>query len=528
MITSLLILILTAGLFLGVRAFRSAEGQIMERLPRLLIWTSAGACIGLTISSLLVNSASDWSGAKLAASVATTRGYPLYPDPETGVMNGWVYGPVGAIAVLPAAAARDPVTARVIGSACNFIVYFFPGVWLLTLSAQKKNRLIWAAAILFFAWQSCAWSDLQLCAFIPCADGSALGWAAMACAFLYRERSQRDLILSAVAISLSIWSKQNYIPLTGGLVVYLLIVDGWKRAAGYVGWFFAAMLVLTGFFSLLFGGEKLFFHMFTLASHQSMKDSQYGVAWIIYSGLRDVLVTSAHDLTLLCLFVSFNLLFVKREAEGLRAWFASRRWTLIALVAIFSPIASVPAYMGIGGWVNSIAPTDYFILLAAMTCAIETAAAIDLGLAPILQPVVIYALLIFGDAVGFIAIFLPSGVLGNWKTVAHPYQGPEYAAFEFTKKHPAQVYFPWDPMVTLMAEGRLYHFEWGYLDRYLAGRSPSAATVTAHLPAQVQMIVYTAPPQSTAMLDVLGNFHRQIEVPEMPGCIVFVRGNAGQ
>ena len=70
-------------------------------------------------------------------------------------------------------------------------------------------------------------------------------------------------------------------------------------------------------------------------------------------------------------------------------------------------------------------------------------------------------------------------------------------AYRRSKAHPGVVYFPWQPLSTLLGEGRLYHFEWGAYDHYVAKNRnrvpvPSRQQIIAHIPdsSKLQFIAY--------------------------------------
>jgi hypothetical protein len=63
-------------------------------------------------------------------------------------------------------------------------------------------------------------------------------------------------------------------------------------------------------------------------------------------------------------------------------------------------------------------------------------------------------------------------------------------ACEFSRQYPGRVYFPWDPLATLLAEGKYYHFEYGIVERINAGRPPSRAQIMASLPPKIDWVLY--------------------------------------
>ncbi len=141
--------------------------------------------------------------------VAMSRnGYRLYQDPSTGVMTGWIYGPVGAIVLFPAALAHDPTTAIDIGLIISSVCYLAPVGCLLGFSSRGGTKGMAPLAFQLFAWLTFSNEDLARCAFVSGPDAIALGLAACACGAIYLRRATFMLSLSAVALRLScIWTK---------------------------------------------------------------------------------------------------------------------------------------------------------------------------------------------------------------------------------------------------------------------------------------------------------------------------------
>src|SRR5689334_4552585 len=109
-------LIWTLGLLAGSVCFVRAPGTLLRRLTFALLPVSAGAVLVMIVLGVLQLGSTEWTEAKLAPIVGMTRGYALYQDPDNGVMTGWIYGPIGALVLLPAALGHDPTTAGIIGS----------------------------------------------------------------------------------------------------------------------------------------------------------------------------------------------------------------------------------------------------------------------------------------------------------------------------------------------------------------------------------------------------------------------------
>lgn len=227
----MMVVLLIAGLGLAVAGWFAVrtKGPLGVRLRIAVLPLSVAALTLMIVLSVLRHAISDeWTEAKLAAVIGMTRGFHLYESADSGVMTAWIYGPVGAFILLPSALAHDPTSAGIIGTSISSLFYFVPAGWLLWLASRGRNTSSAVAAFLVFAWQSVLWVDLSQCAFVGGCDGPAMGLAACACAIVYRRRSTTHLIVSAICMSLCIWTKQNFLPLACGLSLYIALADGWK------------------------------------------------------------------------------------------------------------------------------------------------------------------------------------------------------------------------------------------------------------------------------------------------------------
>jgi hypothetical protein len=79
-------------------------------------------------------------------------------------------------------------------------------------------------------------------------------------------------------------------------------------------------------------------------------------------------------------------------------------------------------------------------------------------------------------------------------------------AFTFAREHPGRAYFPWDPLATLLAEGKMYHFEYGVLDRQQAGMPLPPARLAPDVPGAIEFIAYPRSDYPLIMVRALPGF----------------------
>lgn len=518
---SFFILLAVASLVLaGMQWWRREITWLHKLSVTMLILSVAGGALVLWLL-VLRGTNMDWNEAKLAPVVAMSRGYALYQDPSSGVMTGWLYGPIGAIILRPVAIARDPSTAVYIGILICMFCYLTPVVWLLTTAAGKANGALAGAAIMLVVWQSCTSEDLFRCMSIAAADAPAVGFAVCACAAIYRSRSTANLVIAATSIVLAIWTKHNFLPIAVVIPLWVLIADGSRRALHFVGILLAIAAVITALLISMFGASNMFYHMLAMPSRHPFRNASDGLLNCFLHGLLDLASNCILNVGLLTSAIILDRLATIR-AEHWRQWVRQRAWILLIVTAFALLPGSFLAYIKVGGYLNSLAPPNLFLLLAALTCAVQSC---SLGsLSNVARERVIVLILLCGfvlEARSLVAV--ANNAEANLAMLNHPYRNSQISLFRYSQSHPREIYCPWNPLTTLLTDGRLYHFEWGMMDRALAQEPPSERQYRDHLPQNVEKVIYLRPPQGMAALDVLPQFRTQTQIPELPGCIVYTR-----
>jgi hypothetical protein len=94
-------------------------------------------------------------------------------------------------------------------------------------------------------------------------------------------------------------------------------------------------------------------------------------------------------------------------------------------------------------------------------------------------------------------------------------------AFAFARAHPGEVYFPDNPLVALLADGRLDHFQEALAYYVIAGHAPSQAQLRRHLPGRLRWVA--SPNARPGVLEHLPEFGVAFEIPELPGFTVHGR-----
>ncbi len=100
--------------------------------------------------------------------------------------------------------------------------------------------------------------------------------------------------------------------------------------------------------------------------------------------------------------------------------------------------------------------------------------------------------------------------------------------YQYSIKHPGEVYFPWYPLPCLMGEGQLYHFSYGVFDRELAGRPLREEHFLKYVPPHSKYICFMPPSGGKEfpekyVLSYLRNYHKVPAPAELEDWEVYQR-----
>jgi hypothetical protein len=336
------------------------------------------------------------------------------------------------------------------------------------------------------------------------------------------------MCISALSAALCCWTKQNFLPLLLALVLWVTIVDGWRKGLTYLGLIAGIGAVVSGILLLCFGASNMHFQMVTIPASHPWQNIEKGTAVVLSGGFLELLANCSWTLAILIgvLLIDGLLEYSQRETRtqrfSLSRWMAQRSWTLPLLVSIALIPTSVLGYIKVGGFLNHLACTNYFLLAAAAIGLIDVVSR-TANFFPMAVGIACSASTIFSGVIAFQSLLMPFNIMAlNWNVVKNPYDNVQQQLYRYCQAHPEEVYCPWNNLTTLYADGKMYDFEWGILDRYYANRMPQVKEFYDYVPKKMNMIVYTAPPQTSACQNLIG-FNRQASVPELNRCIVIER-----
>ncbi|HEY9647431.1 MAG TPA: hypothetical protein V6C88_13720 [Chroococcidiopsis sp.] len=488
--------------------------------------------LGVAVDQLLPTPLWDWHASRLASTFALTHGYELYYGPDQGPIFSTHKGPLAYWAYLPATLAQSPTAAIVLGECVALACFFLPILYLLLAGSFKtqQQRVMALSAFFCFSFLAFTSEPLRLSASAVHADAPALGLGAIACIILYFRKDRSSmlaLITSALFVVLSVWTKQIAFPLLVGLPLYVWLTEGFKPALRYVASLVVAGLVVSGLFLLIFDAQALIFNTVAIAKNHS---------WQQASGLKEqakVLMLGAQKLLqsgfVYCIALAFYGLYQQATRQGkptsLRQWLRENRWTVFLVAGLVTVPTSILGYIKVGGYYNNFSFTIYFLLTATILVLLETASDLSPNaLAPagrLLVPVLLVA---------FVCVETPLLYNLPWK-ISTAAKNDQQLAYNYDRQHPGEVYFPWNPLSTLLGEGRLYHFEFSVIDRNLAGFTVTPEHFRAHIPSAAQFIAFSSYSQESlgnlgaiqTTLDYLPEFSVKTEIKELPGFLVYAK-----
>ncbi len=362
------------------------------------------------------------------------------------------------------------------------------------------------------------------------------------------------LSASAAFAVLAVWSKQTMVPLGLALPTFLLAACGWQQCRAYLVRLTIFALSISGVFLLAFPATEMFFNIWTLPSEHPFRSDRYPFMYGIelLRSLRETAFIVPLGLAALAAVVFLHRSEEKRSWRNSIAEHPWLLFAWIALLQVptsylgflkeggransFSPVlyfATVVAAIGLLGSrafpglarlardeqrvrhrLHGVLVASAPLLLAVVVCSfafLDPNEDSRLRSSIVIMTVSFAAVLLaflFGSTRSLATLFDFSGrvlsvlialylcfhlmhfSLLQFSMPEAKVYGPVIGAYNFAKERPEQVYLPYDPLTTLLTDGKLYHFDYGLFDRRLAGREISREHFEAHIPARIRYILY--------------------------------------
>jgi hypothetical protein len=470
-----------------------------------------------------------WNGARLAALIAAVRGIPLYGNPKTGILSAWIYGPLPVLAYLPTSLLHRPTGCIMLGVALSEFMVLTPAMSIVVIASRRSTVaaafigpiMLALAFCLIIRTHSLVWATTFIAS-----DAPAIGSVLMACLLLMGRRGPRAVAGSALFTVLACWCKQTFVPFVIVPPIFLLLVESRKAASAYGRGLILYGTLITAALVWKFGATNMWFNMVTVPSRQPFQNANLGVFGALSCGFRDYLFEAIGPAVPLAAAVIVAALLRNSDSIGrpprprFREWCGRRPWVVLLFASFALLPTGVLGYIKVSGGDNNFAIALLCLLLAG------TVALIDFF------PDLMYARPWAANLVACTActfIFLsgatadatqPWGLKTLTQYIRTPSRNAQEIIFHLEQTNPGIVYFPWDPLAPLLVEGKLYHFEWGFVDRIDARLLPSPRQVTAHVPANMRWIALPVDENRTS-LDFFPAFKREDRLDFMPNYIFY-------
>lgn len=474
----------------------------------------------LFLQAVLSGPANRWNTIRLTPTLSLLKGYPLYHGARSGPVTGHIYGPLAAVAYLPAVYAPRPRGMVEVGVALSLLFYFAPMAWLChrrPAGEAPAGRLAGLAAFVLFVLLTFQTPGLRYVASSIHADSPALGLAGAACAVLYAypRHGLPSLLGSALLAVLSIWSKQVMILVPIALLFWVLGSAGFRTCLRYLACLLVTGLVTTGLVLATCNAEDLFFNVVTVPTSHPWYHHDSPV-------ILAALVDLGKEGFVLWVIVAFGALYPLATGAGiprnLADWLTRNRWSVFVAVGLAEVPLSLLGGVKQGGMMNAWSHSLYFILAAV--CLMFSESMGRLATDHVRAGLTLLCLLLPAASASLQALDL----VERYAHLDQPRSDESEAVMAFLNNHPGEAYFPWNPLEHLLVDGSLYHFHYGVYDRKIAGFIVRKEHFREHIPPDCRLVclpVRDLPPNW--FLDNLKDFSRPEDVPELPDFVCFAR-----
>lgn len=422
-----------------------------------------------------------WNAPRLAPSFALAEGLNFYGTRTAGPFLGWVYGPVFPLYMLPAALAPGLNASFAEEWGLNLAAFLAPA-WLVARLALPDRR---AAALALFFWTGLSLSGEVTHSqfYFLHVDTLCIGLTLLAAWALVKATGRAEALgwvhLAALGAALAIWTKQSAAAVPAVLVIWL-VGRGERRMAGrLVLWVVGYAGLLGAGFVACFGREQLWFNLVQFHLRNPLRTDGIGVFFWQLLGASPG-----------WLLAGFALILARRMAGPLPGAPAPPMENLLAWLAVGNlPLGLLAASKVAGGW-NSLHSLNYALLWLALALA-------RLTVAPELRRPGRLALVLAGVAplvTGWLA-----AETADLRWSPGTMQATQLAS---AREQAGRLYLPWNPLITLITDRKIYPFDDALLCLYRTGLEPPVEAVRRAMPHKA-LVVYPEPAQSHFALQYL-------------------------
>ena len=459
-----------------------------------------------------------WNEIRLARSMALLHGFSLYLERDAaGPVIGTLHTPVSHCLYLPAAGFHSPTYALLAGSLLSMLLIFVPLGWvLLRASTGVRDRLFVATtAFLFSGFLILQTPGTFHIACMIHTDAAALAFATLACGVFCnpcRPITVPHVWLAGVGCVLAVGSKQTMAPIVLAIALFLAVSAGTKLLAHFGAAVLVGGAVLLGAILAFVPAQAFLFNTFTLAAHRPLKN---GYIELLVKSYRAGKLDALPALFPMLLLVGFQWIAAARK-PNLRDFVRANRWFAFALAAAALIPVSVKAIVSVGADVNHLGLVLYFLFVAAGLAIQQSLADPDNSL--------LRGSAWMCAALGISVSIAPGTLLSLPARLRDVRENAPEVALHYELRHPGRAYFPWNPMVSLLSNGIVYHVDYSVYDREITGYPLTSHQFEAGLPSGFKVVAIPPgeQPQSRALRDMLERYEQVADI-ELPGWTVYER-----
>lgn len=497
------------------------------------------ACVAVrTVEGLDIS----WNGIRFARAYALARGLDLYSPPDSGVISGLIYGPVGYFLFAPAALWTSPLPALATACLMSALATLGPAALVLSGRGNSSGAKPWVLPVFTVLVVHFYAASATIGVWTIHTDAAALGLMCMTLYWTLRHPLEKtfswNLAAAAICAALAVWAKQTAAPILVVPAAYLFLAGcrrGAWRLLGLTGVAAALMGIL---FGVWYGFSDLRLTIFEIPSGHPRFAGAPLLEWRLITEFMEILF-------LLGVVLAASAALEKSPAQAeltnlgerpsllsrcRRLVPAGRAWMLFCGMGLALLPMAFLGRMKVSGSSNNFGAPDYFVALGIALLFLRLAGRVEFRQGPgrrALQASLLLLLAILGARSMASFIVTSDALAARWPP-------PIQAAYEHALAHPGTTYFPWYPLANLMADGSYNHTAWGVLEREWAGFPVSEAHLRAELPENLERIAtFDELPLIQAIhsrtwdhfvLQGLPEFRCLVTAPDLPGWTVLERG----
>jgi len=458
-----------------------------------------------------------WNEIRWCRSLALSRGLPIYVGQNAmGPIIGTLHPPLSHLLYRATVGwIGDPIEGILAGSLVSLSMVFGVVAWLF-IRARTRGPYEWRGVAVVFLF--CGFAIMQSPAAYDTVtpihtDACALAFAIIACGLVCLrpdERAKNRIWLAALCVVLSICSKQTMFPVAVAVGVFILVADGFVAFAHYVVAGLVATAIAICLVTTLYNGPVVFFNLVTLALHRAYKPDALSY---LARAFRDAKLDSLTALFPILFFLVYEWLEAGRKPSRFYLLINRFRWLVFIFAAASLAPGTIVATLTRGADINHIGLVLVLLFVGSGLAIQQNLSAAD--------PLLRRSALLF-TAVGLLVNVTPGAALelpAAWNGLEH---ANSEVAFKYALRHPKQVYFPWNPSVSLLTEGKLYHLDPALADREITGYPLTDMQVLSGLPQNFQYVaIPPGMPLSSKSLARAFAQYRPVEISELAGWTVY-------